>query len=93
LLHFQYFDGKLHRHLVQEKVGELLRKNTKKSGYKKNDPDMYSLLKGRQEEAIKRAKRLEEEHRVRPHGPTPPADANPCTRVHHLVAELDQEIR
>jgi len=93
LLHFQYFDGKLHRHLVQEKVGELLRKNTKKSGYKKNDPEMYSLLKGSQEEAIKRAKRLEEEHRIRPHGQTPPADANPCTTVHHLVVALNQEIR
>lgn len=87
LLHFQYFDGCLHRHLVAEKVADKL------GGYAKNDPSMYRKLKERQPAAIRRARALEKEKGIAPHGNTTPADACSCTRVHHLVDALNAEIR
>ena len=56
-------------------------------------PELYDLLRDRQPDAIQRARRLAEDHRVAPHGHTPPADANPCTQVYLLVAALNAEIR
>lgn len=94
LLHFQFFDGKLHRHLVQDKLGELLRARLGHGpGYRKNDPHLYARLLPLQAEAIKHARRLVEEHGVAAHTPTTPADANPCTMVFRLVEALNAEIR
>lgn len=89
LLHFDYFDGKLHRHLVQEKVNDCLANH---GGYRKNRPDMYELLKNRQGDAIRRAEKLTKDHGIAPHGSTPPASANPCTTVHRLVQALNAQI-
>ena len=93
LLHFQFFDGRLHRHLVQEKLSPLLRQHCGRASYRKNDPEIYSLLLDRQLTALKHARRLAEDHRVAPYGSTPPADANPCTQVYLLVEALNAEIR
>lgn len=93
LLHFIYFDGCLHRHLVQKKLGELLGQHCGRTSYRKNDPQIYELLFPRQEIALKHAHRLTREHCVDPHGRTSPADANPCTQVHRLVEALNAEIR
>ena len=93
LLHFQFFDGRLHRHLVQDKLGELLRQHHGRTSYRKNDPAIYDLLLARQPVALKHARRLAEKHRVAPFGDTPPADANPCTLVYQLVEALNAEIR
>ncbi|MCA9709790.1 MAG: RloB domain-containing protein [Myxococcales bacterium] len=93
LLHFQFFDGKLHRHLVQRKLGELLRtRSLRPRGYRKNDPDLYRLLLPLQADAIKHAKRLEQEHGVARHAHVTPAQANPCTMVYRLVEALNAEI-
>lgn len=92
LLHFSYFDGRLHRHLVQKKLGELLAHHCARTGYRKNDPQIYELLLKRQEIALKHAHRLSREHGVDPHGCTSPADANLCTQVHRLVEALNTEI-
>jgi hypothetical protein len=92
LLHFQFFDGRLHRHLVQKKLGELLQQHHGRTSYRKNDPQIYELLLSRQPTALQHADRLTREHAVAPHGNTPPADANPCTQVHLLVEALNAEI-
>ena len=93
LLHFQYFDGRLHRHLVQEKLDGLLRQHCGRAKYRKNDPEIYELLIGRQAEAITHARRLARDQGVEPFGHCPPAQANPCTEVYRLVEALNAEIR
>ena len=90
LLHFIYVESQLHRHVVQRKLHERLAES---GGYRKNRPDLYELLLGRQPNAIAHAERLAEEHQITPHGSTPPASANPCTTVHRLVQALNAEIR
>lgn len=92
LLHFQFFDGRLHRHLVQKKLGELLAQHCGRTGYRKNDPQIYDLLLRRQTDAIQHARRLVKEHGLPPHGTATPASANPCTQVHLLVEALNAEI-
>lgn len=93
LLHFQFFDGRLHRHQIQKRLGELLEKHSRSDGYRKNDPRLYDLLLDRQPAAIRRARRLAEQHRIPPYGDTPPAEANPSTQVYRLVEALNAEIR
>ena len=93
LLHFQFFDGRLHRHLVQAKVGEQLKQHCGRTGYRKNDPNIYELSLDRQDAAIKRAQALAETHGVAPHGDATPASANPCTLVYRLVEALNAELR
>lgn len=93
VLHFQYFDGKLHRHLVQARLGELLRARCDRpDGYAKNDPRMYELLLPYQPQAIEHARRLAMTHGVAPFGTGTPADADPCTTVFRLVEALNAEI-
>jgi hypothetical protein len=93
VLHFQFFDAELHRHLVQAKLGELLRAHCRRTdGYAKNDPRMYDLLLPYQSQAIEHAKRLAMAHEVAPFGDAPPADADPCTTVFLLVEALNAEI-
>lgn len=88
LLHFQLFNSKLHRTLVNKKLGELLG-----ASYRKNDPGIYDRLLAKQGDALKHAKQLAKQHGVFPFGDTPPADANPCTQVYRLVEALNAEIR
>ena len=54
--------------------------------YKKNDPEMYGKLqnRGNEQQAIARAKKLQEEHSDMPHH-----SANPCTCVNKLVEKLN----
>lgn len=93
VLHFQRFDGQLHRHHVQAKLGELLRAHCgRAAGYAKNDPRMYELLLPYQPQAIQHAQRLASDHGISPHGSTTPASANPCTTVFRLVEALNAEI-
>jgi hypothetical protein len=93
VLHFHFFDGELHRHLVQAKLGELLRTHCgRAAGYAKNDPRMYELLLAYQPQAIRHAQRLAQEHGIAPHGSATPAEACPCTTVFRLVEALNAEI-
>lgn len=87
LLHFLFFDGRLHRTVVNKKLGEML------GGYRKNDPQLYERLLEHQPRALQHARQLAKKHRVDPFGDTPPAQANPCTQVYRLVEALNDEIR
>ena len=83
LLHFQLVESRLHRKTLAEgKLPMAL------GSYRKNDPTLYDRLLARQPVAIQNATRLE--HAA---GDATPSDAEPCTRVHHLVLALNAEIR
>lgn len=56
--------------------------------YQKNDPDTYERLKSKTDDAIRNATRL-----AALKANVPPADANPMTTVHELVAELRKHAR
>jgi len=90
VLHFQFFDSKLHRHLLNEKLGELLRAAGHGAGYAKNDPRMYEVLLPLQPKAIAHARRLETEHGLARH--TTLDSQNPSTKVFRLVEALNDEI-
>jgi len=81
LLHFDFIDTGISR----SQYGEML---TAYLGfeYQKTATNIYKTLqeKGNQKKAIKFAEKLEKLH-----ADTSPADANPCTKVHLLVKELD----
>lgn len=81
ILHFSYCDAALSRTQYKDKLTELLGKT-----YAKNLPEMYSLLKTRQESAIKNAKRLFERQKALPYH-----QQNPVTTVFRLVEKLRVE--
>ncbi len=87
LLHFEFFEGRLHRHLINKKLGEIFG-----ATYRKNHAGLYELLLPHQPRALKHAEQLAKKHRVDPFGDTPPAQANPCTQVYRLVEALNAEI-
>lgn len=82
LLHFHYHNAALHRTQYAEKIAS----ETGQS-YKKNDPAMYGLLRGRMDDAIRNARKL-----LTIYEPHNPAQDNPCTTVHLLVEELRKNL-
>ena len=83
LLHFNYYDTGMSRTQYKGKLTELLG-----SPYQKNDRGMYALLEGKQQMAIRNAKKL-----LRSYGSEHnPEKNNPCTTVHLLVQELAKQI-
>jgi len=81
LLHFDYHDAALSRTRYQQMLTQRLGKP-----YRKNALDMYDLLKERQPEATRNARRLLDSY-----GPNHnPERDNPCTTVHQLVEELNR---
>jgi hypothetical protein len=93
LLHFQLFESRLNRHLVNDKFGKLLNQHCGRDRYRKNDPNIYGLLLDYQGDALQNARKLAMKHAVGPFGDTTPANANPCTLVYLLVEALNAEIR
>jgi hypothetical protein len=88
LLHFNYHDTGLTRGQYKEKLEEAVSKVAgSKFVYKKNDPDMYWLLKkhGRLDLAVRSAQKLIDRLW---HPRTDYATHNPRTHVHDLVKEL-----
>lgn len=88
LLHFIYCDHSIKRNDYRTKLEQCFKsKGYKNFRYDKTSPEMYSLLNqyGSQEFAIKNAKKLENHHSSTGNNY---ANMNPCTKVHHLVAEL-----
>jgi hypothetical protein len=78
LLHFEFRSTAMRRTEFKGRLTTLLGFE-----YEKNAPGMYAELKGRTDQACAHAARLVEQARgISPH------DANPCTHVHELVAEL-----
>jgi hypothetical protein len=87
VLHFQYRNTAMRRedygHCISK---ELTKRMGTKFTYKKNDPNMYSLLHqyGDESAAISNAEKLAgkfQDERFAAH--------NPCTLVHHLVKQLN----
>jgi hypothetical protein len=81
LLHFQYCDSQLHRTQYARKLEKQMKKP-----YRKNDPDMFSVLLKNQKTAIKNAKRLWAEK-----ANLPCHRQNPVTTVFKLVLKLNGE--
>jgi hypothetical protein len=87
LLHFNYHDSAISRRqykgLIERGLSSRLEKRFK---YRKNDPEMYELLKsfGNIQQAITWAKRLESAFP----GRKDYSKHNPCTKVYRLVQEL-----
>ncbi|WP_186738892.1 RloB domain-containing protein [Spirosoma utsteinense] len=87
LLHFQNFENAMSRHDYKKLLErELSRCIGKPYQYEKSDHTVFDLLiqHGNEEQAIKRAKQLEEQFA----GRTDYASHNPCTRVYVLVEKL-----
>jgi hypothetical protein len=87
LLHFHFYNTAMNREMYQKLIeGNLKPKIGKNYQYQKNSTEMYDCLKvnGNLELAIKFATKLEAEFE----GKFDYANHNPCTKIHHLVAEL-----
>lgn len=87
LLHFHFYNTAINREMYQKLIeGNLKPILGTQYEYEKNSTEMYNYLKenGSIELAIKFATKLESEFA----GRTDYANHNPCTKVHHLVAEL-----
>lgn len=87
LLHFHFYNTAINRDLYQKLIeGNLKPILGNQYEYQKNSIEMYNILQehGNIKLAIKYATKLEAEFI----GKTDYANHNPCTKVHHLVAEL-----
>jgi len=87
LLHFHFYNTAINRESYQKLIEENLKpKIGEDYKYQKNSKEMYNLLQenGNLESAIKFAAKLETKFA----GKFDFANHNPCTKVHHLVAEL-----
>lgn len=87
ILHFHFYNTAISREMYQKLIeGNLKPKIGEDYRYQKNSEAMYGLLKehGSLEMAIKFAAKLENVFDDR----FDFANQNPCTKVHHLVAEL-----
>lgn len=80
LLHFGYYDTQMTRMDYISKLSRLL-----PGGYQKNDPNMYTMLEGRMDDAIRNAKRLYDMC-----DKNDPGNADPSTTVFILVERLRQ---
>ena len=90
LLHFIYFDAKITREQYVKMLNEQFSKAIGSTfRYGKNRTDIYLLLKryGREELAIRYAKRLEQLHIDET-----PANAKPSTSVYKLIERLNEYI-
>lgn len=88
-LHLNYLDNAVSRSQYIDILEKEIQKrtNNKEYRYMKNDPNMYSLLKGigSENQAIKNAKKLEASF----DGDSNFESHNPCTMVYKLVEELN----
>lgn len=78
MLHFNFYVTAFSRHQYKKILSDLLKKP-----YLKNNPEMYSVLAGKQNKAIQNAKKLYEEQCIKPF-----KDRNPITTVFKLVERL-----
>lgn len=87
LLHFQFVSHSMNRADYQKFLErEISAKSGRPYTYLKNAVDTHKMVTtyGSQEKAIQWAKKLEKEFTC-----TKYASHNPCTKIHHLVAELE----
>ncbi len=87
LLHFHFYNTGISRKQYQNLIeSNFIEKGLANYKYKKNSIEMFLLLEehGNREDAIRNATNLERHFA----GTANYAHQNPCTKVHHLVAEL-----
>jgi len=82
LLHYNYYDTGISRSSYIERLHDLLG-----CRYRKNDPNIYQMLRTRQSDAIRNARRL-----LAQYEPVDPARDNPSTTVFQLVETLNQYV-
>lgn len=82
-LHYNYLDSALSRNDYPDKLTELMGQR-----YKKNDKNMYELLKEKQKNAIENANKL-----LSSYSYCNPEKDNPSTTVHELVKVLNEFIK
>lgn len=82
-MHFAYYDSASSRNQYYPKLRRFLGKR-----YDKNDPNIYDMIKIRQDDAIRNAIRLIDSYSKNYH----PEKSNPSTTVHLLVLELNKLI-
>ena len=80
VLHFEYLNSSTGRQYYLARLKALL------GGYRKAQPNMYTLLKARMETAQSHAQKLVAEYTDE----TPFHDRIPCTTVYELVARLEE---
>lgn len=81
-LHYHFNDAGIDRHAYSDKLTGLMGRT-----YRKNDDEMYALLKSRQQTATQNAKRLLAIYR-----PCNPESDDPSTTVYRLVETLNEFI-
>jgi hypothetical protein len=95
LLHFQFRNSSMprtdYKKAIEDEVNSRIiakskSKKPRRFQYKKNSADMYNILEkyGNQAQAMKWAEKLESTHVCKNY-----AIHNPCTKIHHLVKELN----
>lgn len=82
LLHFSYFHSDIHRKEYWPKLTDCL-ESIGKGKYSKGREDMYSILRPYMDQAIRRAKNLDETNVGKS-----PADSAPGTKVYELIEKL-----
>lgn len=95
ILHFMYLESQINREAYIIKLTKIFEEKSSKKEpplfpkeYKKNDPNMYTLLKQYQKTALKNAEKLAKQY-TSEFNPSP-ATQFPVTYVYKLVAELNQ---
>jgi hypothetical protein len=82
MLHFNYYDSAFSRSQYKEKLSELLKKP-----YLKNNEEMFSVLKNRQNRAMQNAQKLYYKQYL-----LPLKEQNPVTTVFYLVERLIRQV-
>lgn len=82
LLHFSYLHADLHRSEYWDKLTEHL-KNLSAGNYYKNRKDLYNLLRPFMEDAIRNARKLDEQNAGKP-----PSQSSPGTKVYQLIEKI-----
>ena len=89
LMHFNYISTPLHRSDYLKKVTEILKKE-KGYNYTKNKKDIFNLIKGHNNIAIRNAKKR---HQLVKRDRIKEENSNPCTTVYLLVEKLLDSIK
>ena len=87
LLHFEKVSAHTNRTDLNSKLNQYFEAKFGKS-YSKSSQDVYKLIIGLQNEAIKNAENLIKMH-IRDHGKLKPYEQNPLTMIHQLVTCLN----
>jgi len=82
LCHYDYFPSQYEKRELINKIKKFI------SGYKKNDPELYSKTKNRIAHALKNAKRIKDKH-TRENVILISRESNPLTLVFELIKKID----